>query len=69
MKKTWSKPELYILSQDPLQAKHLNTVREGTGHYVTTTFGYKGFVNAGGTKVVEIGTPGNPLNHKSDLLS
>jgi hypothetical protein len=69
MKKTWSKPEIYIISQDPLQAKHLNTVHEGTGHYVTTTFGYKAFVNAGGNKVVAIGTPGNPINHKSDLLS
>jgi hypothetical protein len=70
MKKTWSKPELYIISQDPLQAKNIPNVREVTGHYLTLpSIGYKGFANTKGTTVVSISSNSVPHRHKSDFIS
>ena len=70
MKKPWAKPDFYIISRDPIQAKLNNNIHEGTGHYVTlTSVGYKGFVNAAGTKAFALTVNGNPVAQKTDLVS
>ena len=69
MKKPWTKPDFYIISRDPVQAKLNNNIHEGTGHYATTTFGYKAFFNAGNTRKIAISSGANPVGHKTDLVS
>lgn len=70
MKKSWAKPDFYIIDRDPVQAKNNNAIHEGTGHYVTlTSFGYKAFLNGANTRAFVISNGGNPVANKTDLVS
>jgi len=60
IKKTWQKPDFYLLATDDVNAKHYPSVREGTGHVIINGNGSSVFVN-GSSKGFITRTSGNAL--------
>jgi len=70
LKKTWAQPKLVLISTSQISAKNIPQIREATGHYVSLpSTGYRGFVNAKGTKAVSISINNVQHHHQSSFAS
>jgi len=56
VKKQWASPEIVLIAQNEVEAKHLPYIKESTGKYIGKTF-----YNKAGT----LGTIGSGAAHKS----
>ncbi|WP_448700482.1 hypothetical protein ACFGVR_00930 [Mucilaginibacter sp. AW1-3] len=68
--KTWTEPQIILISTNQINAKNIPQVHEHTGHYVTLpSVSYRAKVNDAGSKVVSLTSGGVVKHHVSSLAS